>query len=85
MDIIHPYWPWMVDCYGNLFPDFVGKMENIEEDWTKLQEICPLKLPEIKHLNETKHKDYRSYHNEKTIKIVRRLYSEDLQLFGYGD
>ena len=80
---IHPYWNWMIDCKGMLFPDFVGSVETMDEDWDKLRKVCPIKLPDLRMLNKTNHKNYKSYYTPKTREIVTRLYSDDLILFGY--
>lgn len=68
---------------GNCFVDFIARMENIESDWkTIAQSIsAPSELP---HRNKSKHKDYRSYYGPKPVEVIRDLYSEDIDKFGYS-
>jgi hypothetical protein len=63
--------------------DFVGRFENLGEDWL---ELCrKLGIPEepLPLYNTSKHKHYTEYYNDELIKIVRNMYIEDVKNFGY--
>ncbi len=60
--------------------DFVGKVENIEEDFKKICEKIGIEV-KLKHENKTKHKSYWRYYDEETIEIVRKEFSRDIDLF----
>jgi len=64
--------------------DYVGKIENLNEDFeyiqNKLNLSSDIKLP---WSNKTTHKDYRQYYNKKTRDRVAELYTNDLKYFNY--
>nr|VFJ62917.1 MAG: Sulfotransferase family protein [Candidatus Kentron sp. FM]VFJ64271.1 MAG: Sulfotransferase family protein [Candidatus Kentron sp. FM]VFK13983.1 MAG: Sulfotransferase family protein [Candidatus Kentron sp. FM] len=72
----------IVDQDGKIMVDFVGKYENLAQDF---QHVCrtiniDASLPSI---NKSAHKDYRSYYNDRTRELVAEHFKEDIELFGY--
>lgn len=72
----------LVDESGNLLVDFVGKFENLDQDF---QSIChkvgiSASLP---HINKSKRTDYQDYYDAETRDLTARLYAEDIERFGY--
>jgi hypothetical protein len=72
----------LVDESGNLLVDFVGKFENLDQDF---QTIChkvdiSASLP---HINKSKRTDYQDYYDAETRDLTARLYAEDIERFGY--
>ncbi|MCI5167250.1 MAG: sulfotransferase [Candidatus Electrothrix sp. GM3_4] len=67
---------------GGLLVDFVGRFERLEQDFIRICREISINatLPKI---NATVHKDYRSYYNQKTKRIVEEHFREDIELFGY--
>jgi hypothetical protein len=67
---------------GKIFVNYIAKLENIKEDWKVIASNinCSERLP---HKNQSKHKSYQEYYNKETVKIVREIYREDLERFGY--
>ena len=67
---------------GECFLDFVGKIENLQSDW---QEIAKhIDAPEVlPHSNRGKHKPYQTYYESATVNIVRKMYWQDIDAFGY--
>jgi len=79
----HPWsqW-WMVSDGKKVIVDFVGKFENINEDWAFVAK--KLGLPQtLSHRNKTKHKHYSHYYDEETKKAVVDRFPEDIEKFGY--
>jgi hypothetical protein len=72
---------------GELALDFVGKFENIEEDFEVIKR--QLNMPpyiELTKKNVTgsrTKKDYRDYYTEEMIGIVKKVYQKDIELFDY--
>jgi hypothetical protein len=72
----------ITDDNGNLVVDFVGRYETLAQDFGYVCQI--LKLPiSLPHLNQSTHRDYRSYYNVRTKKMVAEYYQADIELFGY--
>mgnify|MGYP006279717631 CR=1 FL=1 len=78
----NPQSDWIYDKNGNLMVDFIGKVENLNEDIDKVFEIIGIN-GKIPHLNKTKRKKYKKYYTEETKKIVEGLYKKDIENFGY--
>ena len=72
----------LTDDKGNLIVDFVGRFENLVHDFAEICQKLSItaSLPKI---NTTSHKDYRSYYNERTKKIIAEHFREDIDLFAY--
>jgi hypothetical protein len=75
------YW-YLQDCWGELRVDFIGRLENLENDFRRICETLNIqaKLP---HSNSSKHDHYRDYYNSRTVQKVTQLYAQDMALFGY--
>jgi hypothetical protein len=68
---------------GQLIPDFVGRLEQIEQDWPALQEAMGIQL-QLQHINKTDNLDYRSYYPDTDIRdCVGNRYVDDINIFGY--
>lgn len=64
--------------------DFIGRFENLQEDYSKVCSIINCKN-EIKHIepNHKKFKHYTEYYDEETREIVAEKYAKDIKYFGY--
>ncbi len=73
---------FITDDNGQIIVDFVGKYENLSEDF---QHICRILKIDVflPHINKSKHKDYRSYYNPRTRQMIEEHFQEDIELFGY--
>lgn len=81
---IFPYWPNLMDTNGDCFVDFVGKLEDINDDWKTLQGVMSFDLPEIPEHNRTKQDDWKRYYTDSWMKdLVWELYKTDFEMFGY--
>jgi len=74
---------YLIDENGNIIVDFIGRFENLEEDFNKI--IKKLNMPELKLpiLNSSKHEDYKKYYNEETKKIIEKRFKKDIDFFKY--
>ncbi len=99
---VQPMWTFTHDCAGkkNLM-DFVGRLENIKEDFAKV--ISTLKYPldtELAHSNPSPLREpmsgklvsdtktrfhWAEYYDSSTLDFVRKLYQKDFELFDYSD
>lgn len=63
--------------------DYVMKLENLENDFVRIQQHfnCYEPLP---HLNYSqRQKDYRQYYNKKTKNLIAKKFATDIELFGF--
>jgi len=71
---------------GPMWVDFVGRFENLEEDWKKVCRIIG-KEWELPHKNYNRGKprnmSYIDYYDEDTKWIVAKKFRKDIELFGY--
>ncbi len=79
---------FIYDAYGNPLVDFIGRYENMVQDW---QEVC-LKigiynrvnvLPKINEGSARAGRHYRSFYTDRSINMVTQAFAKDLQMFNY--
>lgn len=72
-------------CYkGNVLVDYVGRFENMAEDWRVIAE--EYQLPLLPHKNKSSKSETsspQSPYTYRTAKIVADRYREDIEIFGY--
>ena len=64
--------------------DFIGRFENLEEDFRYIQEKLSIKcdLPHINKSSEGK-VHYSSFYNDSLQRNCRKVFKKDLDYFGY--
>lgn len=77
-----PQHHFICDKDGSVMVDFVGRMESMDRDFAYVADRlgCDKVLAKV---NAGSHQQYASYYDEETRQIVRRVYSRDIELFGY--
>tara|TARA_Y100000034_G_scaffold53205_1_gene65289 strand:- start:1840 stop:2511 length:672 start_codon:yes stop_codon:yes gene_type:complete len=70
---------------GELFTNYVGKIENIEEDWKTLCDIIYLPYSKLPHVysGHSVEESYKNFYTSELTEIVSNYYKRDLELFGY--
>jgi hypothetical protein len=68
--------------FNHVAPDITVKLENIDTEFVKIQELLNCDKPFI-HLNSSIHTDYRDYYTDETRKIAAKWLEEDLDTFKY--
>ncbi len=89
-----PHWnciDWLTDENGNVLVDFIGRHENIEEDYRKILQIIEERSgmstsrckPLSRRNTSNPGHDYRWYYNDESIELIRKYYKRDIEEFGY--
>lgn len=65
--------------------DFVGKFENLIEDWDRFRSWSGLVVPNLPHVNKVrKKKDFIKKATPAQIKKYKQAFKDDYKTFGYG-
>ena len=75
---------WLSDKEGNLLIDFVGKFENLQEDFIKVCDKLNVPVGTLPHKNGTKHNKYVDYYDEETKELVAESFKKDIKIFDYN-
>jgi hypothetical protein len=63
--------------------DYVGRLENFDNDIRHVMKILEFEKLEIPRKNETQHLHYSHYYTERTKQIIAQKYRDDIATFGY--
>ena len=68
---------------GALLTDYLGRVEQMQQSYDEIAERVGIPSTMLARVNASKRCDYRDYYDEGLVDGVAKLYSRDLQLFGY--
>jgi len=63
--------------------NFIGKFENLDNDYDKLCKILNLSKLKLLHSNRSNHLNYKNYYNDYLKNIVKKIYLKDIEMFKY--
>jgi hypothetical protein len=73
---------FICDENGKVIVDFVGRFENLEQDFNKVCNMIGVDC-QLPHVNRTVRTEYRDYYTRETREIVRSIAQPDIEMFGY--
>ena len=69
---------------GKLLVDFVGKFENLQQDFDYVCSQIGIPMRKLSHENRTKkYKHYAMYYNKETKEFISSIYAKDIERFNY--
>ncbi len=71
------------DGRGSILVDYVGRFENIDEDFHYICDHLGLPQLDLTMTGETKHKSFYGIYEDDTEEIVRKHFKMDIERFGY--
>lgn len=74
---------WVYDENGKLLVDYVGRFENLHQDFQHICKRLSKSPPPLPHVNKSSHETYKSYFDDDTYELVTRVFKDDIVNFGY--
>lgn len=75
---------YLVDLHGNLLTDFLGRYEQLEEDFNQVVSRLNLPVKPLPHRRKaTDRKDYRLYYQPDVVDLVGEHFATDVRLLEY--
>jgi hypothetical protein len=78
-----PMWHFLLDANNEIGVDFIGRFENLQEDWERVCKRLGVSA-ELPHIRRVDHKPYEHYYTPETWDIVGQIYQRDIELFDYS-
>lgn len=77
---------WLKDAAGNPLCGFIGRYENLEEDWNTIRQRIGggVDLPPLGHFRKSDRKKTGAYYTPAEVRIIQDAYREDFETFGYS-
>ena len=77
-----PQLDWLKDDDGNVSMDYVGRFENLQNDFRTLCEKLDV-AADLPHLKASKRGHYHDYFTKKASGIIGNWFAEDIDYFNY--
>jgi hypothetical protein len=74
----------LCDRRGDMLMDFVGKLENLDDDWRTVCGRIGIAYQPLPHENVSDRKPYQEYYDVASTKLVARHWAREIELFGYS-
>jgi len=81
--MLRPQAYWIKDFSGHIDLDYIGRFENLAEDFQKICEQLSIPHIVLPHKIKGTGEDYRQYYNKHSIELVMKHYKEEITMFGY--
>ena len=80
-----PQYKFILNAENNLESvDYIGRFENLHEDFDFICKKIGIEPLDLKHLNNRPHESYQLYYTDKTAEIIYNTYKQDIDYFNYS-
>lgn len=80
---LQPQMYWITDSRGQVALDFVGRYEQLSDDFAKVCRMIGLPNAELPKVNLGTRSDYRPHYSDETRAIVAQHYAEEIERFNF--
>lgn len=75
---------YLIDLSGKVIVDFIGKYENLQQDFDHICVQTGMKTRVLPHRRKAKdRKSYREYYDDKTAELIADYFKTDIDTLGY--
>ena len=75
---------YVTDENGSLLVDFMGRLENFDDDVRHVFDRIGVEVEIVPHWNLSRHTHYSAFYTPETEEIVRERFKRDIDFFGYA-
>jgi hypothetical protein len=75
---------YLKDLDGKILVDFIGRYENLVEDYEEACRRIGISPPPLPHKRQARDRtDYRSYYDDDTEELLKRYFKQDIEMLEY--
>lgn len=75
---------YLIDLGGNLLTDYIGRYENLEDDFATVVDRLKLPVKGLPHKRKAVDREkYQSYYEADVVDLVANHFAKDIELIGY--
>ena len=82
--MLRPQLYWITDFKGRIPMDYIGRFENLQQDFQFICDKMNLNQITLPHKVKGSTIHYKDYYDEKSINIIHEIYREEIELFNYS-
>lgn len=75
---------FVMDDQNNLLVDYIGKMENLQNDFDVICNRIGVPKKTLPHANRSSRGNYEKYYTPRTRDMIKEYFREDIEAFGYS-
>jgi hypothetical protein len=75
---------FILDSNGEFVVDFVGRYENLENDFNTIAQKIGLKMDQLPHLNQTQYLNQKNNLSKDALEVLEMIYIQDFKCLNYS-